>query len=143
MFSFHYNTNYPTPYFHVIGGVIVFLQSVDYMKYFGFIICVFILILSACSKNELLLVGMNASFMEQFSSVCDGDSRCIEVAETYADICFDNDLGLKAIEANNKMDKKAINSDHILKYKNCLAKESGTEYWSNLDMVSYILGQVG
>ena len=113
------------------------------MKYSKFIICVSILLLSACSKNEVLLVGMSASFMEQFSSVCDGDSRCIEAAETYADKCFDNVLGLKAIEAKSKMDKKSINSDHILKYQNCLAKESDAEYWENLDMVNYILDQVG
>ena len=112
------------------------------MNNFKFSICVFILLLSACSKNDVLLVGMNASFMGQFSSVCDGNSKCIEVAETYADKCFDNELGLKAIQAKNKVDKKSINSEHILKYQNCLAKESGTEYWLDLDMVNYILDQV-
>ncbi|NQY35958.1 MAG: hypothetical protein HRT37_13495 [Alteromonadaceae bacterium] len=109
------------------------------MKILNLLFCISILCLSACSKNEVLLVGMNASFMEQFSSVCDGDSECIEIAEIYADKCFDNDLGLKAIEANSKSEQKTINREHILKYQNCLMQESGTEYWLDLDMVSYIL----
>ena len=100
------------------------------------------LLLSACSKNDILLVSMNASFMEQFSSVCDGKSKCIEVAELYAGKCFDNNLGIQAIEAENKLTQKAINGKHILKYQNCLMVESGTEYWLDLDMVNYILDQV-
>ena len=116
------------------------------MKYKGnhmkTIFTIFLLtLLIGCSKNDSLALMMEASFTEQFSHACNENKKCIEITESYMDVCFNKKLAISAIEAN-KAEKKKINTKHILEIQNCLTKRANTDYWENIDMPNFILSQV-
>ena len=105
-----------------------------------FIVIIFILLIG-CSKNDSLALIMEASFTEQFSYACNENTKCIEITESYMDICFNKELAVAAIEAN-KTDKKKINTKHILVMQKCLSQKAGKDYWKEIDMPDFILSQV-
>lgn len=84
---------------------------------------------------------MEASFTEQFSYACNENTKCIEATESNMDICFNKELAVAAIEAN-KIEKKKINTKHILEMQKCLSQKSGKDYWKEIDMPNFILSQV-
>lgn len=98
-------------------------------------------LLVGCSKNDSLALIMEAGFTEQFSYSCSENTKCVETAESYMDICFDKKLAVAAIDAN-KTEKKEINTKHILEIQKCLSQKAGIDYWKEIDMPNFILSQV-
>ena len=97
--------------------------------------------LTSCSKNDSLALIMEASFEEQFVLACNENKKCINAAESYVEICFKKELAIEAINAEADK-KKQINTKHILLVEGCLSKQSGKNYWKEINMPSYILTKV-
>ncbi len=97
---------------------------------------------ASCSIEEGLIIGMQASYMDQFSNACNYAADCIQVSEDLSDKCFVTELAKAAIDAKSLDEKKAINTKHIIQYQSCLFEKSAKDYWEDKDIVEYILSQV-
>ncbi|MBE9516050.1 MAG: hypothetical protein IME93_03630 [Proteobacteria bacterium] len=107
----------------------------------GIIFLVSLLLVTACSKDDMYLFLTEASFGEQFSSACNGVEACTQAVDIHIGACINKELMLSAIEAEPEL-KKAINTRHILEVQACLAKKAGKDYWKSIDMPGHILSKV-
>jgi len=100
-----------------------------------------IISLISCSKNDSLALIMEASFDEQFINACNENQQCINAVDSYMGVCFSKELAIDAINAN-KEHKRKINTQHILTVQECISKQSGKNYWKEINMPNHILSQV-
>ena len=98
-------------------------------------------LLIGCSKTDSLALMMEVSFSEQFSSACNGNTKCIHAVESFMDICFNKRLAIAAVETT-MTDKKQVNTQHILEIHNTISRKAGKHNCKETDMPKYILDQV-